>query len=355
MSVLWHLAFSLIALLSPCMASTVDPLPRSILVLDQSDVRGPFYSQVFAALRTVVNSEPEFPVSIYVESLDLSRFTGSAYQESLEAHLRVKYRDKPIGVIVSVGSAATEQVLRWRSKLWPGVPLVFAMVDEEEAGRLTGAGDVTGSVIKLKFEDMITVARAVVPNLERVALVGDPLQQQTVYRHFAREIPTAARGIGIVDLTGLPMAELLKRVAALPDRTAIVYTAIYSDGAGTFYTPSDAVALLAQVANRPIVVSFETFLGRGPIGGFLVEPSAIGEAAAGQALRVLHGEAPSSIPVTAIEAVRPIFDWRQLQQWNGEQSHQFQGSGAADHIGCGAALRSQAQSVRVLQKRAGRK
>jgi signal transduction histidine kinase len=326
MRILRYLAFSLIALLSPSMASTVNPLPRSILVLDQSDVRGPFYSQVFAALRAVVNAQAEFPVSIYVESLDLSRFTGPAYPESLEAHLRVKYRDKPVGVLVSVGSAATEQVLRWRSNLWPGVPLVFAMVDEEEAGRLTGAADVTGSAMKLKFEDMMTTARAVVPNLERIALLGDPLEQQTAYRHFVREIPTAAGGIEIVDLTGLPMAELRNRVATLPDRTAIIYTAIYSDGAGTYYTPSDAVALLAQVANRPIVVSFETFLGRGPIGGFLVRPSAIGEAAAGQALRVLHGEAPSSIPVTTIEAVRPIFDWRQLQRWKVDTANLPQGS-----------------------------
>jgi len=47
------------------------------------------------------------------------------------------------------------------------------------------------------------------------------------------------------------MVELRKRVAALPDKSAILYTAVYSDGTGTYFPPADAVAMIAKVANRP--------------------------------------------------------------------------------------------------------
>src|SRR5262249_16943357 len=154
----------------------------------------------FAALRASVNAKSPSPVSIYVESLDLSRFGGPEYEGSLQTHFRVKYRDKPIGVLVAVGSATLEYVLRRRQELWPGVPVVFAMVDEPTLARLKLPADVTGNIAKLRLEDMLAAARAVVPNLKRIALVGDALESQTVYRHLADELPIAARELEVIDL-----------------------------------------------------------------------------------------------------------------------------------------------------------
>jgi len=291
------------------------PPPRSILVLDQSDMRSPFYYEVFSSLRSAVNASAGPPVTIYAENLDLSRFTGADYQENLIAHFRVKYRAKPIGVLVAVGSATLDFVLRRRAELWPDVPVVFAMVDEPTAARLKLPADVTGNTMKLRFGDMMTVARAVVSDLARIAIVGDPLTSQNVWRHFADEIPIATTDVEVIDLTGMPMTELRTRVAALPDRTAILYTGIYSDGKGTYFPPSDALALVAEVANRPIVVTSEIFLARGGIGGFVLTPSAVGEEAARLALRILDGEVASTIPVAMGNAIRPIFNWQQLQRW----------------------------------------
>src|SRR5215475_8430863 len=64
---------ALIALLGWVTSLAADPLPRSILVLDPSEVRGPFFYRVFSELRSQVNANPNGPISIYVESLDLSR------------------------------------------------------------------------------------------------------------------------------------------------------------------------------------------------------------------------------------------------------------------------------------------
>lgn len=304
-----------LALSVASLSLAAEPLPRSMLILHPSDVRGPFYYQVFSTLRSAIDLRPGSPVTIYLESLDVSRFTGSVYEESLQAHLRVKYRDRSIGVVVAVGPAALEHALRWRPTLWPGVPIVFTMVDPWTIARLKPGSGVTGNLLELKFEDMMTSARAVVPDLQRVAIVGDRLETQPTFLGFIDEIKNVASEVEIIDLTGLPMNELRKRVAALPEHTAILYTAVYSDGAGTYYPPSDAVALIAQTANRPIVVCFETFLGRGAIGGFVVIPSAVGETTAQLALRVLEGEDASSIPFTTPDVIRPVFDWRELRRW----------------------------------------
>jgi hypothetical protein len=72
-------------------------------------------------------------------------------------------------------------------------------------------------------------------------------------RGLENEIPAATGGIEIIDLVGLPMMELRRRVASLTDRTAIVYTRINSDGHGTHCSPVEALGLFAEGANAPVV------------------------------------------------------------------------------------------------------
>ena len=309
----------IIAALIACLASTSvaaeSRRPHSLLVLDDANARSPFYYEVFSKLRATVNASPGPPVTIYAESFDFTRFRGQAYEEGLQQFLRTKYGDKPIGVIIAIGSAALDCVLRWRSIIWQGVPVVFGFVDEPTVARLSLPPDVTGDVVQLRFADMMTAARAVVTDLKGIVFVGDPLERQTVYRHWEEEIPRATTGLEILDLTGLKMGQLRERVASLTDHTVILYTGVRSDGEGTFYVPAEALALIAMTANRPIVGTAETELGRGSIGGFLIAPAVIGESAGERAIRILDGEDPANIPVTLGPFVKPIFDWRQMQRW----------------------------------------
>ena len=263
--------------------------------------------------------------TLYAENLDLSRFEGPAHEESLQRYLKEKYRDRRIGVIVAVGAAALELVLRWRAELWPGIPIVFAMVDEMDYARLKLPPDVTGGIVKLGLADTIAAARAVVPDLKTIVFVGDAWDRQVIFRNWDDEISTAANGFKVVEIIGLTMAETRKKVAELPDDSAIIYSATYSDGEGTFYPPATALALIAEKANRPIMVGAETFLAPGGIGGFVLVPDLIGADAARSALRILDGEAPSNI-APAAGGVKPIFNWEQMQRWKVSESNLPAGS-----------------------------
>src|SRR5262249_28097293 len=156
--------------------------------------------------------------------------------------------------------------------------------------------------------------------LKRIALVGDPFERQAVRGHYKEEIPVFAADLEVIDLMGLPMAELRRRVAALPDDTAIIYTAINVDGAGVSYAPYLALADFAGSANRPIVIDAETSLGYGGTGGLMVGAGPIGEEAAQRVLRILGGESASAIPVTKGDFTRPVFDARQLQRFSISES-----------------------------------
>jgi signal transduction histidine kinase len=309
------LIVGLIVLLAPLSLSAEEARPHSVLVLDESDLRGPFYYQLWAGLPGQLDAYTDARVTIYGENLGLTRFRGAAYEESLKRHLMVKYRDRQIGAVVAIGKATLEHALRWRPELWPGVPVVFAMLDETDLARLGRPADVTGVVIRNSLTGAINAARAVVPRLDTIALVGDAWDQQVLFGHWNEELPAATTGLKVIDLVGQKMADIRKRIAELPDRSAIIYTAISSDGEGTFYPPATALAIIAEKANRPIVVGAEPLLAAGGIGGYALVGEEIGKEAARLALRILHGEDADDIPPVVSEA-KPIFNWQQLHRWN---------------------------------------
>ncbi|MBR1202982.1 sensor histidine kinase [Bradyrhizobium sp. AUGA SZCCT0051] len=316
----------LASLLSPAGLRAQEMRPHSMLVLDQSDRRGPFYYQVFVGLRDAVSAHGHASTTIYTESLDLNRFGGEAYQDGFRRFLEAKYRDRPIGVVVSVGAAALELALRWRSQLWPNAPIVFAMVEENDFKRLRPPAYVTGGIVTLKLKDAVRAARAVVPDLKTVVLVGAEWDRQVLFRNWKDHAAADLPGLDLIEIIGRPMPDVIEQVGALPDRSAIIHTGLYSDGKGNYYPPSDALAFVAAKANRPIVVGAETFLKPGGIGGFVVVPSLIGAEAAQRALRILDGEAPENLPPSVIDAVKPIFNWQQMQRWNVSEASLPQGS-----------------------------
>ena len=121
-------AVFLIACLSFGIEIAAEPRPQSLLVMGRSDARGPFYAEIFSSLRRAVDANSPVPVTMYLEHLDFSRSNGTLYELSLGDHFRVKYRDRPIGAIVTIGSSSLDYGLGWRNQLWPGVPVVFGMV-----------------------------------------------------------------------------------------------------------------------------------------------------------------------------------------------------------------------------------
>ncbi|MFZ1214128.1 MAG: hypothetical protein WBZ35_00415 [Pseudolabrys sp.] len=173
--VLLRLAAHLIvaALLTAPLAA--QPSSRSVLLLDQSYAGLPFNTALATAVRLTLNAGSRVPISFYVEHLDANRFFGSDYEESILSFFRMKYRDKAIDVVVVVGSSALNFVSRRRGELWPNVPVVFAAIDEATIAKVTLPPNVTGVTMQLTLQDMVRTATIVVPDLKRIAIVGDPL------------------------------------------------------------------------------------------------------------------------------------------------------------------------------------
>jgi len=315
MRFVWRILLALLAgTASPLVTVSAQPAQRSVLVLDQSSAGLPFNTALASTIRTTLNATSKQPISFYSENLDANRFFGSRYEEDYARFLIAKYRDRHIDVIVTVGVSALDFILRHRAETWPSVPVIFAAIDEASASRLNLPDNVTGLTMQLTLRDMVGVARIAVPNLRKIALVGDPLERQTFYRHFKDEIPQVASQYEIIDLQNMRMADLKDRLGRLPDDAAVIYTGIYFDSEGTSYVPAELVSTITAWANRPVIVNVVTYLNQGAVGGYIVQAQPIGRQTAQVALRILAGERASGIPVARVPSAL-IFEWPALQRW----------------------------------------
>ena len=290
------------------------PAERAVLVLDQSSAGLPFNTAVTSAIRSTINEGSESPISFYAEHLDANRFFGAEYEDEFTQFLKAKYRERHVDVVIVFGASALDFIARRREQLWPSVPVVFGAIDEATMARRTLPNNVTGATMQLTLQDMVKVARIVTPHLKAVAIVGDPLERQTFYRHFIDEIPAVAAQVEIVNLTDLPLTKLAERLAGLPSDTAVIYTGIYFTSEGVSHVPAELVNQIAEWANRPVVVNVSSYLNKGAIGGYIVQSDPIGRQVGQMALRILAGENASDIPVAKVPS-KLIFEWPALQRW----------------------------------------
>jgi len=299
------------------LASTrAEPLPRTILFLDEDTPIYPWFRQMSEAFYATIRRETANDPFVFIENLGIDAYATQDYFNILRSHFREKYRNKPIGVIVSNASRALPYTLRLRDELWPGTPVVLAGIQERRATRLSLPSNVTGFTFRHQLQDIVATADALIPGLKRVVLAGSRIQRGGWRQDFLDDLPDIRARFEVIDLTDLSLVKLTERLSELPDDSAVVYVGFSTDVTGDRYLPAEASQLVAEAANRPTFVDSETFIGSGSVGGLVISPASIGSVAARFALRILDGENASDIPITNREEIlRPVFDWRQLRRW----------------------------------------
>src|SRR5262250_2131149 len=297
-------------------SARAEPLPRTILLLDEDTPIYPWFRQMSEAFYATIQTETKNPPFVFVENLGIDAYATADYFNILCSHFRRKYANRAIGVIVSNASRYLPYTLRLRDELWPGTPVVLAGIQERRAKRLSLPSNVTGFTFRHQLQDIVATADALIPGLKRVVLAGSRIQRGGWRQDFLDDLPDVRARFEVIDLTDLSLAELRQRLTELPGDSAVVYVGFSTDVTGERFLPAEASQIVAEAANRPTFVDSETFIGAGSIGGLVISPGGIGRVAARFALRILDGENASDIPITNREEIlRPVFDWRQLQRW----------------------------------------
>ena len=298
-------------------ATGTAPVQPSVLILLPGQPGSPGAAAIAAGVRAVLQFEWSFRVSIEVEHVDVALYDSPEVEERrLRTMYGLKYRNKRFDMIVAAFPDPFRFILRTRDELWPGTPVVVCGVDEGSVRDLQLPPGFAILTIRFDMEGTLRAARTLLPDTRHVALVGGASPVEQSYHDMIRQAVSKAGGLDVIDLTRLPIADVLARVSNLPEHTVIVLSSYQVDGAGRRFYGTDVVPNVSNAANRPAFAQVTLALGQGAVGGSVIDFEDIGRDAGRMAAKLLRGEAAPSAPVPSFATSVLRFDGRQLARWN---------------------------------------
>jgi signal transduction histidine kinase len=314
----WSLTILFVGVwLGTAAAARAAPEQASVLILLPGQPGLPAATAIASGIREVLLTEWSFRVSIEMEHVDVARFASpEAEEQRLRTIYGAKYGNQRFDVIVAALPEPFQFVLRARDELWPGTPVVVCGVDERSVRDLKPPPGVAILTIRFDMEGTVRAALALLPDTRHVALVGGASAPEQVYHDLIRHAVSKVGGLDIIDLTKLPITDALARVSSLPEHTVIVQSSYQIDGAGRRFHGIDLVPHVSKAANRPVFTPLGLALGRGVVGGSIVEFDDIGRDAGRMTTRLLQGQPPPPMPVPSFAISVPRFDGRQLARWH---------------------------------------
>jgi len=301
---------------------------RSVLMLFSLRSTAPSLATTEVAFRRALEGAMGGPVDFHLEYLDLPDSEDVPYSERVRDLLAEKYAPYQFDLVVTQGTEALEFLLRYRERLFPGVPVVFSHLSPDQLRRLPVPKDVTGSLTVIEGQRTGQVAADLLPETRLVAIVGGASPSDLRNAAYARSLVQKARTPPpeVLMLTGIPLDEQLRRVATLPQNSVVFFTSYRADSMGRSMVGREVLGAVTRAANAPTVAAVDSFFGDGIVGGDLIRYDVIAERAASLAARILKGEPVESLAPIAEPATALMFDARQLRRWHIDEARLPEGS-----------------------------
>ena len=244
--------------------------PREVLLLYAESRLLPGLVEADAAFRSTVTSSLGAPVSFHTEFLDLPPTPSADYEGRLRDLLRVKYQDVHLDLIMACAPRALRIALDHRGELGPRVPIVFMAV--ESVADFTLPEDATGVLMNPDWMDTLGAALRLQPETRRVVVVSGTSGLDKRLVAAARvAFAGAPAHLEFTYVTDLPLEAAATRLAGLPDHTIVFVIGFLRDSTGRNFDALEALDRLAQSSRVPIYGVSGARMGRGIVGGRLID------------------------------------------------------------------------------------
>jgi signal transduction histidine kinase len=287
---------------------------RLVLLLYAESRLLPAIVDADAAFRSTVTSGLGAPVDFRTEFLDLPPTQDAAFERHLRGLIRLKYQDVHFDLITVIAARALRFALDLRAGLAPGVPIVFLAV--ESTGDFQLPPDVTGVLMRIDAMDTLAAALRLQPETRHVVVVaGTSALDKRFLAEVRAQLAGAPGGLEFTYMTDLPLEAVEEKLAALPDRTIALMVSFLRDSTGRNLSTPEVVQQLARTSRVPFYGLSSAHIGRGMVGGRLIDFETQGVRAGELALRLLRGEKLGPADIVTRNANTYAFDWRQLKRW----------------------------------------
>jgi DNA-binding NtrC family response regulator len=177
--------------------------------------------------------------------------------------------------------------------------------------------NIAGVVAAVDYVGQLETALKTLPQTRHVVIVnGTSKVGLFLAKQFRKAFEPYTNRLNFIYLGGLPLGEITEKVKKLPENSIVLFYLMLLDAAGESHIPVKILPNLTKAANAPVFGAFDTYFGKGIVGGRLLSYEMLGVKAGEIGLQILRGARPSDIPISSHGTHLNLFDWRELKRWD---------------------------------------
>jgi signal transduction histidine kinase len=289
-------------------------IDRQLLMIDVGDPNRPAFTLYMEAFLNRLRGDSTMRTTVYREHQDLRlmRDTG-AFATQAVAYWTRRYAGTPLAAIIANSPTEVALAARLRSRLGRAIPIVYhasSSMTEAEQSLLSGTPMITGVVYRSVTRPLLDDMGRLRPTLRHLLVIHQSPAELSL---ITSEVEAALPEVQIVPWFRPTVAALRDSVRRLTSDAAVMYFSMHRDGDGHPWIPADFLGAFQSASAQPIFGLYRNLVGRGVIGGPLLDPAKIGEAMADRTLALLGDpDLARRRLVDTMETWRPTYDWAEL-------------------------------------------
>ncbi|HKX56902.1 MAG TPA: sensor histidine kinase, partial [Xanthomonadales bacterium] len=235
--------------------------------------------------------------------------------EALRAQLlHTTYRDQPPDLVVAIGPPAIRFWLAFRDRVFPQARTLL-MASEQMLASIELRPDDNYVVNRFTYSEIVDHILQVLPATRKIVMVFGANENERLLANLARQsLQTYEHRIEFTYTNDMSLHTLQDHLANPGTDSAVLFGIFDRDVDGIVLGGKSGLAVVKAASNAPVFGFFEAQLGRGIVGGPLIGLQDSVLALASTALELLQ-RGQSDEPHKVLPLNAPVYDWRQLQQW----------------------------------------
>ncbi|SLM30706.1 exported hypothetical protein [Desulfamplus magnetovallimortis] len=291
--------------------------PQTVLFISSYHPLFPTFNQQIEGIQSIFRNHDIF---MDIEFMDTKRFPDETNIENFQKSLsyKINHTAKYDAVIVADDNAFMFAISQ-QKKMFKEIPIVFLGVNNIDLALEQNSNtQITGVIESVSMKETIGCMVKLIPNATKiVALVDNTPSGQADLKHFYRCASYFPyHEFSELSLVSMTWEEYENALAGLDKTNVAILLSTYKDKNGTVLGFEEALSRIKQKLSIPLFHLWHHGMGKGLIGGKIINHKEQGKEAAKIVLEILQGKPVKMIPVTTKSPNTWIFDYQQLKAFN---------------------------------------
>ena len=311
-----RLKFFLLPLLLILSCSYLHSDPYKILVLNSYHKNLSWSESTISGIEEGLKAHLSKPYDLHIEFMDTKRVSNQEYITLFKQLIQTKYQHISPDIIIANDDNAMEFLLKHKKKLFPNSPVITTGINFS----YNYPPDYTGFTEEIDFCENFNLIKKLHPKTEQLyVIVDDTKTGKLIKRDIKEAIKRSDCNFDFLYLTNYTLYGLTKKLESLSlkdQNHAVFLTTFNKDKNGNYHSFSETIERISEATSIPLYAPWKFYLGKGIIGGKMIDGYDHGKLAAKLGAEILEKrKIPREIPIKPGPS-HFHFDYKQLKHFN---------------------------------------